>query len=240
MLKKIVGGAASQFGREFGRAGANKVLKDSNHYTIKDKSNSNKQIKDVDTDQNLNKIKFIVSEKGNILRLIKILDLLKKEIDSNTSINNKIDTIKICNVKISIGESLINDKSQDTFKLYLKNKEELISEINTYVKNIKTEANKKLINTKWKKRKKTIKLSLTFIGLDRLYLGKYWLFIFILLIQIASINYLPLLIGVTLFNLKNVIIYTNLSDKRFNDKYNTSLNYYKSIVNLDEEIFKLH
>ena len=35
ILNDVVSGAARQFGREFGRAGANSILKDANHYAVK-------------------------------------------------------------------------------------------------------------------------------------------------------------------------------------------------------------
>jgi len=41
ILKSMVNGASSQFGREFGRAAANKILKGSNYYAVKNGNNSN-------------------------------------------------------------------------------------------------------------------------------------------------------------------------------------------------------
>ena len=48
-LNEVVRGAAQQFGREFGRAGANAVLKGKNYYAIKNISDYSGRIKPSDS-----------------------------------------------------------------------------------------------------------------------------------------------------------------------------------------------
>ena len=72
VLNEVVRGAASQFGREFGRAGANAVLKGGNYYTIQSSDYSGR-IKPSDSDlvraiKEINKIKFQID---NATRIIK-------------------------------------------------------------------------------------------------------------------------------------------------------------------------
>ena len=79
IISDILWGAATQFGREFGRAGANQILKGSNHYVIKGQSDYSGRIKPSDSDlvrayKEINRIKFVQSNKANVSRLIEITD----------------------------------------------------------------------------------------------------------------------------------------------------------------------
>ncbi|MFV0290168.1 MAG: hypothetical protein ACK5IJ_04610, partial [Mangrovibacterium sp.] len=79
ILNNIVKGAANQFGREFGRAGANSILKGKNAYVIKGESDYSGRVKPSDSElvkavKQLNKISFISSDKGNVSRLIELTD----------------------------------------------------------------------------------------------------------------------------------------------------------------------
>ena len=79
IIRDILWGAATQFGREFGRAGANQILKGKNHYVIKGQSDYSGRIKPSDSDivrayKEINRIKFAQSNKANVSRLIDITD----------------------------------------------------------------------------------------------------------------------------------------------------------------------
>ena len=50
ILNDIVRGASTQFGREFGRAGANMILKGKNYYNVKSESDYSGRIKPSDSD----------------------------------------------------------------------------------------------------------------------------------------------------------------------------------------------
>ena len=86
IFKTIIRGAASQFGREFGRAGANKVLKGSNHYAVKNINDKNikttkKDIKNYDIVKlkgKLEKLSFSSVDKTNINKMISITEELIK------------------------------------------------------------------------------------------------------------------------------------------------------------------
>ena len=81
ILNDVVSGAARQFGREFGRAGANSILKGANSYTIKGISDYSGRIKSSDSDvvksiKEINKMKFVSANKANVSRLIDLTDLV--------------------------------------------------------------------------------------------------------------------------------------------------------------------
>ena len=62
IIEDIISGAYSQFGREFGRAGANTILKGSNYYTVQGKSDNTGRVKPSYSDvvraiKEINKIK---------------------------------------------------------------------------------------------------------------------------------------------------------------------------------------
>ena len=69
VFKQVIGGAASQFGREFGRAGANTILKGANHYTVRtDDSRFDGRIKPSDSNvvrvfKEIDKVNFVTITK---------------------------------------------------------------------------------------------------------------------------------------------------------------------------------
>lgn len=70
ILNDIVSGASRQFGREFGRAGANVILKGANSYTIRGVSDYSGRIKSSDSSivkaiKEIQKIKFVSANKAN-------------------------------------------------------------------------------------------------------------------------------------------------------------------------------
>jgi hypothetical protein len=85
ILNDLVGGAISQFGREFGRAGANLVLKGANSYTIKGASDYTERIKPSDSEvvksiKEVNKITFVAMNKANVSRLIDLTNIVMSNI----------------------------------------------------------------------------------------------------------------------------------------------------------------
>ena len=85
IIRDILWGAATQFGREFGRAGANQILKGTNHYVIKGQSDYSGRIKPSDSDivraykeinriikrKNLSNNIFLVGYQENVFKFIK-------------------------------------------------------------------------------------------------------------------------------------------------------------------------
>jgi hypothetical protein len=119
ILNDVVSGAARQFGREFGRAGANSILKDANHYAVKGAIDNLGRIKPSDSDfvksiKEINKVKFVSANKENISRLIKLTDLVISNIDFNgnqtlNEINDIKELINQYNDKFNHGSALVDD-----------------------------------------------------------------------------------------------------------------------------------
>lgn len=122
ILENVINGATSQFGREFGRAGANIILKGSNSYKINDsrydgriKPSDNKIIK---TLKEIRKIDFVTTNKANISRLIEITSLINESIifeGNNTlsCLDDYYNLIDIYDDKFEHGRILIDDNYSD-------------------------------------------------------------------------------------------------------------------------------
>ena len=81
ILNEVVKGASRQFGREFGRAGANAILKGKNHYAVQGKEDYSGRINTSDSSlvkaiKEVNKIKFVTTNKANVSRLIDLTDIV--------------------------------------------------------------------------------------------------------------------------------------------------------------------
>lgn len=119
ILNDVVSGAARQFGREFGRAGANSILKGANYYAVKGASDYSGRIKPSDSDivksiKEINKVKFVSTNKGNISRLIELTDLVISNIEFNgnqtlSEINDITELINQYNDKFNHGSALVDD-----------------------------------------------------------------------------------------------------------------------------------
>ena len=71
ILNEVVKGASRQFGREFGRAGANAILKGKNYYTVQGGGDYTGRIKQSDSNvvraiKVVLKVKFVTTNKANI------------------------------------------------------------------------------------------------------------------------------------------------------------------------------
>lgn len=118
ILNDIVSGASRQFGREFGRAGANVILKGANSYTIRGVSDYSGRIKSSDSSivkaiKEIQKIKFVSANKANASRLIELTDLMLVNIsfNGNDTLNQLTDLKELVNQynnKFDHGSSLID------------------------------------------------------------------------------------------------------------------------------------
>ena len=123
ILNDVVSGAARQFGREFGRAGANSILKGANSYTVRGISDYSGRIKPSDSSivkaiKEVQKIKFVSTNKANASRLIDITDVIISniEFDGNNTLNELNDITELIdqyNDKFNHGSSLIDDDFED-------------------------------------------------------------------------------------------------------------------------------
>ena len=135
IINTIVRSAASGFGREFGRAGANAILNGKNHVAIKDYSG---RIKPSDSElikaiKQIEKTEFVTTNKANVSRLITITDLVIDNIKFNgRETLNEIDTIfhmlGLYQDKFNHGSNLIDNDFSDKSKDYLNAKTKELSE----------------------------------------------------------------------------------------------------------------
>jgi phosphosulfolactate synthase (CoM biosynthesis protein A) len=129
ILNDVISGAARQFGREFGRAGANSILKGANSYTIRGISDYSGRIKPSDSDvvksiKEINKVNFVSTNKANVSRLIDLTDLVISNIDFKGSqtlneINDITELINQYNDKFNRGSSLVDDDFKEKSVDYL-------------------------------------------------------------------------------------------------------------------------
>jgi TM2 domain-containing membrane protein YozV len=234
ILNDIVRGASSQFGREFGRAAANSILKGANSYTISDNSNYSGRIKPSDNKiiraiKEIQKVDFVSTNKGNASRLIDITDLMLSNISfvGNETLNQLTDLNELVsqyNNKFEHGSSLIDDDFKDKSIDYLENKrKEFVDSMDEFNKNAKIFINKNLELAIQKRKSKKIATLLAFpilgsLGFHKFYLGKirqgilYMIFSFLLIPAIIS-----------LFEFFN---YLTMSEEKFDAKFNTEYLYY--------------
>ncbi|WP_341220567.1 TM2 domain-containing protein [Polaribacter atrinae] len=234
ILNDIVSGASRQFGREFGRAGANAILKGANSYTIKGKSDYSGRIKPSDSDivktiKEIQKVKFVSTNKANTSRLIEITDLILSSISfkGNETLNELTELNELVNQynnKFNHGSSLIDEDFKDKSIDYLKEKRKEFADLmDAFNENTKTFINKKLRLAKQKRKSKRTATILAFpilggLGIHKFYLGNigqgvlYFLFSFLLIPAIIS--------------LFEFISYLSMSVESFDIKFNPEYSYY--------------
>ena len=188
ILNNIVRGASTQFGREFGRAGANSILKGANSYTINNNGDYSGRIKPSDSDvikaiKEIKKIKFISTNKGNVSRLIEVAGLITSNLSFNgnetlNQVNDVRELITTAITKYQQGRSLIDDDFNDKSLEYLEEQmEEALVLIDEFDKEksdfIKT--NLELYKKKRKSKIITTLLAFPFLGgfgVHKFYLNK--------------------------------------------------------------------
>lgn len=119
VLKDVTRGASTQFGREFGRAAANSVLKGANHYTIQSSDRYQGRIKPSDSlvvkrIKEINKVKFATTNKANTSRLVELTDaiddiIIFKGVETLKQLPDIITLVNEYNKKYEHGEALVDD-----------------------------------------------------------------------------------------------------------------------------------
>ena len=234
ILNDIVSGASRQFGREFGRAGANAILKGANSYTVRGISDYSGRIKPSDsqiikTIKEIQKIKFASTNKANASRLIELTDLMLANIsfNGNETLNELTDLKELVNQynnKFDHGSSLIDDDFKDKSIDYLEEKRkefvELMAEFNNDTKEF-VKRNLELAEQKRKSKKTATILAFPILGglgIHKFYLGKigqgimYFIFSFLIIPSIIS--------------LFEFISYLSMSTEKFDNKFNPEYSYY--------------
>lgn len=234
VFNEVVRGAAQQFGREFGRAGANAVLKGKNYYAVKNISDYSGRIKPSDSDvvraiKEITKIKFVTTNKANISRLIDATNIAIEVVNfKGLETLNQINDIKAFlgdyNDKFEHGSALVDDDFKDKSVDFLETKrKEFIDELKIFSNEAKLhiKTNLNLALEKKKYRKTALILSIPIIGcfgVHKFYLGEngngilFLLFSWTIIPAIAS-----------LFNFISIL---TMSNEKFDNKYNPVLTFY--------------
>lgn len=234
ILNDIVSGASRQFGREFGRAGANVILKGTNSYTVRGIRDYSERIKPTDSKiikaiKEIQKVKFVTTNKANASRLIDITDLMLSNISFTgiETLNQLTDLKELVNQynnKFDHGSSLIDDDFKDKSIVYLEDKRnEFVVLMNKFNNDTKVFINRNLALAKQKRKSKKTATILAFpilgsLGIHKFYLGKngqgimYFIFSFLLIPTIIS--------------LFEFISYLSMSTEKFDTKFNPEFSYY--------------
>ena len=234
ILNDIVSGASRQFGREFGRAGANSILKGANSYTVRGISDYSGRIKPSDSQiikaiKEIQKVKFVSTNKSNASRLIDITDLMLSNIsfNGNETLNQLADLKELINQynnKFDHGSSLIDDDFEDKSIVYLQDKRnEFVALMDKFNKDTKAFINGNLELAKQKRKSKKTATILAFpivgsLGIHKFYLGQIGQGIFYFLF---SFSLIPAIISLFEF-----ISYLSMSTEKFDSKFNPEYSYY--------------
>jgi TM2 domain-containing membrane protein YozV len=234
ILNDIVSGASRQFGREFGRAGANSILKGVNSYTIRGVSDYSSRVKPSDSSivkaiKEIKKIKFVSTNKANASRLIELTDLMLSNIsfNGNETLNQLTDLNELVNQynnKFDHGSSLIDDDFKDKSIDYLEDKrKEFVDLMNKFNNDTKTFINRNLELASQKKKSKKTATLLAFpilgsLGIHKFYLGKIGQGILYLIFSFLLIP--------TIISLFEFISYLSMSTEKFDAKFNPEYRYY--------------
>ena len=183
ILNDVVSGAARQFGREFGRAGANSILKGANYYAVKGASDYSGRIKPSDSDvvksiKEINKVKFVSTNKGTISRLIELTDLVISNIEFNGNqtlgeINDITELINQYNDKFNHGSALVDDDYKEKSVDYLEERRnEFVSLMAKFNNDIKyhIEQDLEIAKSKRKSKNTAVLLAIPLLGLQWAYL----------------------------------------------------------------------
>lgn len=236
ILNEVVKGASQQFGREFGRAGANAVLKGKNYYTVNHSSDYSGRIKPSDSQivrsiKEILKVKFVTTNKANISRLIDLTDLATGALSFNgVNTLNEIQDIKNLieqyDHKFEHGSVLVDDDFNDKSVEFLKEKREefvnLLGQFNTDIKCF-VKTNLELAIKKKKIKKTAILLSCPFLiigcfGFHKFYLRQAGYGILYILLSLVGISGLLALI--------NFFQLISMTQDKFDVKYNPEFSYY--------------
>ena len=236
ILNEVVKGASQQFGREFGRAGANAILKGKNYYAVKSVSDYSGRIKPSDSQivrsiKEILKLKFVTTNKANISRLIDLTDIATGALSFNgVSTLNEIQDIKNLieqyNDKFEHGSVLVDDDFNDKSVEFLKEKREAfvnsLDQFNTDIKDF-VKKNLELAIKKKKIKKTAILLSCPFLiigcfGFHKFYLGQAGYGILYILLNIILVS--PI---IALINFIQLIF---ISQEKFDAKYNPEYAYF--------------
>lgn len=238
IFNEVVKGATRQFGREFGRAGANAILKGKNAYYVKSEADYSGRIKPSDSDiiraiKEITKIKFVTTNKANVSRLIEMINLMLPVIKFNgVETLEEIDDIQMLitnyNTKLEYGEVLIDDDFKDKAVDFFNDKvKELNNTVDIFENEMKDFILQQLdVAVKNKKSKKTATILSLIFG----FLGFQWFYLKETSTGFYSVLFcwtlLPLVFGLIYF-----LIFLFMKEESFDVKYNPEYVYYNHLSN---------
>jgi len=235
ILNDVVSGAARQFGREFGRAGANSILKGANSYTVKGISDYSGRIKPSDSDivrsiKEINKVSFVSVNKGNVSRLIELTDTVNSHIEFKgiQTLNELSDINELVNQyndKFNHGSAMIDDDFKDKSVAYLEERRQefvdLLGAFNKQTTDYVSE-NLKLAESKKKLKKTALLYIFPLLGFQWFYLGSNRNGILSILFCWTSIT--PIVNLIHLFQL------ISMDNNKFDMKYNPEYRYFSQFT----------
>lgn len=241
ILNEVVKGASRQFGREFGRAGANAILKGKNYYTVRNYSDFSGRIKPSDSEivravKEMNKINFVSTNKANTSRLIELTDLASNQIifEGLNTLNQLSDITKLIddyNDKFEHGSVLIDDDFKDKSIDYLKEKREnFVNLLEKFNADTKAYIKRSYENALRKRKSKKVAalLCFPFLGFQWVYLKDY---------LIAVISFLCCwTIIVPVLNIIHLFMILFMSQDKFDKKYNPEFYFYSQFNITEDEI----
>ena len=231
ILNEVVKGAAQQFGREFGRAGANSILKGKNYYAVANVSDFSGRIKPSDSKivravKEINKIKPAATDKTNTSRLIELTEIVNsninfKGVDSLNQISDISQMINNYNDKYELISKHISEKFNDKLVDFLKDKRsEFVKNLEGFNSSCKSfvKSNLELANKTKKTKKMAVILCFPFLGFQWFYFKDYFVGLISLLLCWLIIP--PIINFLHLFHL------LLMSQDKFDAKYNPEYSFY--------------
>ena len=234
ILNDIVSGASRQFGREFGRAGANAILKGANYYPIKAIDSPNDRIKPSDSSitkayKQINRLDFVSTNKANVSRLIEITDkvipfLTFDGIDTLNQLNEIKALIEVYNRKFDHGSALVDEDYQEKSITFLETRRaELAEKLDRFNTDAKSFISKNFEIEKARKKSKKTASILSFpllgtLGLHKFYLNQTG---YGVLYLIFSATFIPAIIS-----LIEMFQFIGMSEENFNQKHNPRFHYF--------------
>lgn len=233
ILNNIIRGASFQFGREFGRAGANIILKGKNSYRIETDKKYESRINPSDSElvkriKGIKKIKFLTTDKSNLIKLLElqndVLNSIKFEGINSIYVSSDLNALlSEYESKYNFGLNIIEDKSNNLFKDILSNNLKIETKTKDYNSDLEKFVMLNYNNLKItkKNRKTTILLSVPLLGFQWFYLKENLSGVLSILLSFLVI---PLII-----NFIALISLLVMNDKKFDEKYNHDFTFFKNL-----------
>lgn len=236
LLKDIERGAATQFGREFGRAAANQLLKGKNAIIVASKERYDGRILPSDSDllrtiKETKRLEFVTQDKGNITRLIELTNKVSSlfKFEGNKTLVQLADfkeLLRIYNEKYEHGNVLIDTTEGKQIEFLKTKREELLVASDDFNTQLKDFVIRKQHETEATKKNKKTAAILAFIfggiGVEWFYLNFK---------KVGGLGILSILFcwtGIPAFvGIVHGIALLNMTEAKFDASYNPEYSFYQ-------------